>query len=124
MDRDTLGGKIEAVMDQLPPDGVRLAEIRDLFGQDGLMLLTAFLTLVFLVPVSIPGVSTVFGAAILMLGVTRLLGRQLWLPQSIETRVVSTEKIQVALRKGLVWFRRLERIRAALAGISCMLWAT
>jgi hypothetical protein len=110
MEQDTLGGKIEAVMDQLPPEGVKLADIRDLFGQDGLMLLTAFLTLVFLVPVSIPGVSTVFGAAILMLGVTRLLGRGLWLPQSIENRVVSTEKIQLALRRGLVWFHRLERL--------------
>lgn len=110
MEQDTLGGKIEAVIDKLPPDGVRLAEIRDLFGQDGLMLLTAFLTLVFLVPVSIPGVSTVFGGAILLLGVSRLLGRGLWLPQSIERRVVSTDKLQAALGRGLVWFRRLERV--------------
>ncbi len=97
-------------MKDLPPEGVRLSEIRDQFGKDGLMLLTAFLTLVFLVPVSIPGVSTVFGAAILMLGITRLLGRSLWLPASIENRVVPTEKIQEALTRGLVWFRRLERV--------------
>jgi hypothetical protein len=105
-----LGGKIEAVIDRLPAEGVRLAEIRDLFGQDGLMLLSAFLTLVFLVPVSIPGVSTVFGAAILMLGVTRLFGRNLWLPSSIENRIVPTEKIQSTMRRGMVWFRRLERL--------------
>lgn len=105
-----LGGKIEAAINLLPPGGVKVAEIRDLFGEDGLMLLSAFLTLVFLVPVSIPGVSTVFGGAILMIGVTRLFGGKLWLPASIENRIIPTEKIQSTLRRGLVWFRRLERI--------------
>ena len=39
-----------------------------------------FAAIFFLIPVSIPGVSTVFGAAILLVGVSRLSGRQLWLP--------------------------------------------
>jgi hypothetical protein len=107
---DTLVGKLEAIIRRLPPDGVTLAKIRDLVGEDGLMILTGLLSLVFLIPVSIPGVSTVFGAAILMIGVCRLIGRNLWLPQSFENRVVASDKLRVTLNRALVWLHRLERV--------------
>jgi hypothetical protein len=102
--------KLEAAIDALPPGSVTLAQVRDLVGADGLMLLTAFLTIVFLVPVSVPGVSTVFGAGILLIGISRLFRLELWLPKRIEQRLVATERLRVALQRGLVWFRRLERI--------------
>lgn len=102
--------KLEAAIGALPPDGVTLAEVRELIGHEGLMLLTAFLTIVFLVPVSIPGVSTVFGAAILLVGISRLFRRELWLPRRIETRVVATDRLRSGMERGLRWFRRLERI--------------
>lgn len=113
MQADSLGEKLQVMIDRLPPNGVALAEIRDLVGQDGLLLLTAFLTLIFMVPISIPGVSTVFGAAILLIGVSRLFGRSLWLPQSFEQRIVSTDALRAALKRGLVWFHRLERVSRA-----------
>jgi hypothetical protein len=74
------------------------------------MLFTAFLTLIFMVPVSIPGVSTVFGAAILLIGLSRLFGRNLWLPNAIEKRVISTEALRAALNRSLIWIDRLERV--------------
>ena len=102
--------RLEATIEALPPGAVTLAQVRDLFGSDGLMLLAAFLTIVFLVPVSVPGVSTVFGAGILLIGVSRLFRLELWLPKRIERRLVATERLRSALQRGLVWFRRLERI--------------
>lgn len=107
---ESIGEKIKTINDALPADGVSLAEIRDLVGQDGLLILTAFLTIVFLVPVSVPGVSTVFGAAILLIGVCRLGGAKLWLPRQIAQRVLPTEKLRAALDRGSVWVHRLERI--------------
>jgi hypothetical protein len=107
---DSLRERLQAVMDRLPVGGVTLVEIRDLIGPDGLMLLTAFLTLIFMVPVSIPGVSTIFGGAILLIGVSRLSGQTLWLPKSFEKRMVSTEKLRTAFNRGLVWLHRLERV--------------
>ena len=77
LQEDSLGEKLKLVIDKLPPEGVTLVEILELVGKDSLMLLTVFLSLVFLIPVSIPGVSTLFGAAILFIGVTRLFGRNL-----------------------------------------------
>jgi hypothetical protein len=109
-DQRSPADKLEAAIDALPPGTVTLAQVRDLVGSDGLMLLTAFLTIVFLVPVSVPGVSTVFGAGILLIGISRLFRLELWLPKRIEQRLVATERLRVALQRGLVWFRRLERI--------------
>jgi len=107
---ESLGEKLKVVIDKLPPEGVTLVEILDLVGQDSLMLLAVFLSLVFLIPVSIPGVSTLFGAAILLIGVNRLFGRKLWLPKSFRNRIVSTDKLRIALERALVWFHRLERM--------------
>jgi hypothetical protein len=107
---DSIGEKLKLVMNRLPPRGVTLAEIRDLIGEEGLLMLSAFLTLIFLVPVSVPGVSTVFGAAILLIGISRLFSRNLWLPKKFESRVVATDTLHNALEKGLHWFARLERV--------------
>ena len=107
---DSLEEKLKVVAGNLPSGGATLAEIRDLVGQDGLLILTAFLTIVFMIPVSIPGVSTVFGAAILLIGISRLLGRSLWLPKSIAQRVLPAEKLRAAFIRGSIWLRRLERV--------------
>ena len=107
---DSLGEKLRLIIADLPPDEVTLAEIRDLLGQNGLLLLTAFLTIVFLIPVSVPGVSTVFGTAILLIGVNRLFNCNLWLPKRFLERRLPSEKLCVGLNRGAVWFLRLERI--------------
>ena len=106
----SLTAKMYATIQRLPPGGVTLLEIRNLIGREGMMLLTTFLTIIFLVPVSIPGVSTVFGGGILLLSVSRLIGRPLWIPQRIGRRHVSTEKLRRGMERGLKWFGRLERI--------------
>jgi hypothetical protein len=107
---DSPGERLKVIITDLPPDKVTLAQIRDLLGQDGLLLLTVFLSLVFLIPVSIPGVSTVFGVAILLIGVSRLLNRTLWLPKRLLERQLPAEKLCAGLNRGVIWFHRLERI--------------
>ncbi|WKZ34935.1 MAG: exopolysaccharide biosynthesis protein [Anaerolineales bacterium] len=107
---ESLGEKIELIIEKLPPTEVTLVEIMDIVGADSLLLLTVFLSLVFLVPVSIPGVSTVFGSAILLIGMTRLFSRKLWLPEKIAIRRLSADKLRQGFKKALVWFHRLENI--------------
>lgn len=110
LQEEPLGEKIEVIIAKLPPTEVTLVEIMDIVGTDSLMLLTIFLSLVFLVPVSIPGVSTVFGTGILLIGVTRLFARRLWLPNRIANRKISAEKLRLGFQRALVWFHRLEKI--------------
>ncbi|WP_202842783.1 exopolysaccharide biosynthesis protein [Luteimonas saliphila] len=109
-DNDSLGAQIAGMIERLPPDHVTLGELLDLFGDEGLLLLCILLTLVFLIPVSIPGVSTVFGAAILLVGVSRLLGRQLWLPARVRDRRLPSDRLRPGLAGGLRWVQRLEKL--------------
>ena len=106
----SLGEQVARLIDELPHDHLRLDELLKRVGDEGLLLLTVMMTLVFLIPVSIPGVSTVFGAAIVLIGISRLSGRALWLPQRIAQRPLSAQKLRPALTRGLVWIGRLERI--------------
>ena len=106
----TLGEQLGSIIENLPEDALTLGELLDVFGEDGLLLLTIMLTLVFLIPVSIPGVSTVFGAAILLVGVSRLIGRPLWLPGRLKDKALPADKLRPGLTRGMSWVRRLEKI--------------
>lgn len=106
----SLGEQLAAVIASLPPDSLTLGELIEVFGDEGLLLMTMLLTLVFLIPVSIPGVSTVFGAAILLVGVSRLIGRPLWLPARFRARALPADRLRPALERGMAWVRRLERL--------------
>lgn len=106
----TLGEQLERVIRDLPAESLTLGELLEVFGDEGLLLLTMLLTVVFLIPVSIPGVSTVFGAAILMVGISRLIGRPLWLPARIRHRALPVARLRPGLQQGVSWVHRLEKI--------------
>src|SRR5690606_19727489 len=105
-----IGDQIAAVIAELPDGPVTLGLVMDRLGQDSLLLLTVLLTLVFLIPVSIPGVSTVFGAAIRLVGVARLAGRARWRPARLRARELPGARLRAALEGGLRWVRRLETL--------------
>ena len=106
----SLGQQLADIIERLPPDALSLGELLDVFSDEGLLLLTILLTLVFLIPVAIPGVSTVFGAAILLVGVSRLINRPLWLPQRVKHKALPAARLRPGLTAGLVWVRRMEKI--------------
>lgn len=107
---EAISRKVRTLVRTLPRNGITLSELIHLVGNDGLLVLTAVLTLVFLLPVSVPGVSTVFGAAILLIGTARLFRRELWIPSRIKHRTVGTRRLRPALRKALPWLRKIERV--------------
>ncbi|NLN93712.1 MAG: exopolysaccharide biosynthesis protein [Candidatus Hydrogenedens sp.] len=109
-DERSFGEKLLETIDVLPDGSITLAEIRDLIGHEGLLLFTIFLNLIFLVPVSVPGVSTVFGAAILLVGFFRFFNLPFWLPTFIAARTLPSDKLRGALQKSSVWIHRLEKI--------------
>ena len=61
-------GTISYMLLQVKSDTVSVRELMQMMGEQGLLVLCALMTLPFIFPVSIPGVSTVFGAAILLIG--------------------------------------------------------
>jgi hypothetical protein len=74
--------------------------VRDLIamvGEQGLLLMCALISLPFLTPISIPGVSTVFGAAIILIGLGVTLNRVPWLPTFVAERPLDSEGLKKTL---------------------------
>jgi len=45
-----------------------------------------------------------------LIGISRLIGRKIWLPEKIANRTIAAEKLSTVLNRALLWFRRLEKI--------------
>jgi len=105
---DPLSITLTRTIDGIQGETVTLRELMAAIGEQGLLLLCALATLPFLIPISIPGVSTVFGAAIVLLAVAITLNRMPWLPNKILDRQLDAQKLIPALRKGVAIVSRLD----------------
>lgn len=94
----------------MPGPSITLRQMLETVGDHGPLLLCAVLTVPFLLPVSIPGVSTVFGLAILLLGVGITLNRMPWLPRQIMDRRIDAEKLKPVLERGIGLVARVEAV--------------
>lgn len=103
-----LSETLSRAVDGIQGDAVTLRNLMAAIGEQGLLVLCAIATLPFLIPVSIPGVSTVFGAAIVLLSVAITMNRLPWLPKRILDRKLETAKLLPALRKGVGIVSRLD----------------
>ena len=97
------------LIDEIDGDTITLKALLERSGRQGMLLICALSTLPFLIPVSIPGVSTVFGAAIVLLASALFLNRLPWLPQRILNKPLDTQKLLPALRKGVALVGKLDR---------------
>src|SRR5690554_5229403 len=105
---ESLSATLARTIDGIQGETVTLRELMAAIGEQGLLLLCALATLPFLIPVSIPGVSTVFGAAIVLLAVAVTLNRAPWLPARILDRQLDAAKLLPALRKGVKLVSRID----------------
>ncbi|WP_397475320.1 exopolysaccharide biosynthesis protein [Pusillimonas sp.] len=106
--RTPLSETLSTAIDGIQGESVTLRNLMAAIGEQGLLVLCAIATLPFLIPVSIPGVSTVFGAAIVLLAVAITMNRLPWLPQRILDRPLETAKLLPALRKGVAIVSKLD----------------
>lgn len=90
-------------------ESITLRELLELIGEQGLLLFCSVLTLPFLLPVSIPGVSTVFGLVIILIGIGVTLNRVPWLPNRLMKHKIQREHLIPALESGAKTFTRVER---------------
>ena len=97
------------LIDDISGDTITLKALMERTGREGMLLICALATLPFLIPVSIPGVSTVFGAAIILLAVALFLDRLPWLPQRLQNKPLDAKKLVPALRKGVRLVAKLDR---------------
>jgi hypothetical protein len=110
---------LQDVIDSLHDEHVTLRQILERMGESGLLLLCGLLALPFLVPVSLPGVSTVFGAGIVLIGIAITFNRFPWLPEKVADRKLERARLVPVLERGLKILRKVDRyVRPRLLGLT------
>lgn len=107
---ESLNSRVSRIIDTIPNHHIGLIEIVNLLGKEGMLLFSALLTIIFLIPVSIPGFSTIFGAIIFLIAFSQMIDKELWLPKIIKRKQIPADKLRISLHKGLKWFRLIEKI--------------
>lgn len=110
---------LEDVIHSIRGEHITLRDLLAMMGENGLLLLCAFLSLPFLFPVSIPGVSTVFGAGIVLISAAITLNRLPWLPEKVADRRLESGKLRPVLERGVTFLRRFDRFfKPRMAGLT------
>lgn len=104
-----LGTTLRTTIGRIQGKTITLRALMEDMGEQGLLLICAVASLPFLIPVSIPGVSTVFGAAIILIAIAVTLNRMPWLPRKVLDREIATEKLKPALERGVNLVERINR---------------
>jgi hypothetical protein len=104
----SLGELLARTSDSIRGRDISLGELLEMIGEQGLLLFCMILALPFLLPVSIPGVSTVFGAVIILIGIGVTLNRIPWIPERLMQRSIEGEQLVPVLSKGIELFEKIE----------------
>lgn len=86
-----------------------IGEIESLLQGRGFALLLMLLAAPFLIP-SVPGLSTPFGAALILMGARLACGRKPWLPPFVLRRELSREMLRKILGLLIKLLQRMERL--------------
>jgi hypothetical protein len=110
---------LEDVIRSMDQEHITLRQMLEKMGESGLLLLCGLLSLPFLVPVSIPGVSTVFGAGIVLIGIAVTFNRLPWLPSKVADRKLDRSKLVPVLERGISILRKVDKlVRPRLTGFT------
>jgi hypothetical protein len=94
----------------IPADGLTLGELLERLSERSLLVLCMFLTIPFLLPVSIPGSSVPFGLVIMLNGIGIVIGRPPWLPKRFLNHHIRAHHLSGMLEKGVHLFLRMEKL--------------
>jgi hypothetical protein len=98
---------------------VTLRELFALLGEQGLLVFCAVLAAPFLLPVTLPAMSAVFGAPMLLIGFAVMVSRVPWLPARLLDYRMPAETVREVLKKVRGWALRFEHlVRPRLLALS------
>lgn len=98
---------------------VTLRELFALLGEQGLLVFCAVLAAPFLLPVTLPAMSAVFGTPMLLIGFAVMVSRVPWLPARLLDYRMPAGTVRQVLGKVRGWALRFEHlVRPRLLGLS------
>lgn len=103
---ETLAGYANSITGET----ITLRQLMEMVGEQGLLLFCMLLCVPFVIPVSIPGVSTVFGAVIILIGIGVTFNRLPWMPKRLMDRPIATKDLVPSMQKGASWFAKFDNI--------------
>ncbi len=106
----TLSSQLGRLAAEFGDRPVRLGELADVLQLRGYNALLIFLAFPFVTPVPLPGVSTVFGLVIALLGVRMTLAQKPWLPRRLTDRQLPTRFLPKLLLAASRGFRKIEKL--------------
>ncbi len=89
---------------------VTLAELLDMLGEQGLLVFCGVLAAPFLLPVTVPMMSTVLGMPMLLIGFAVMMSRVPWLPARLLNRSLPAATVQSVLKRVRGWAERFEHL--------------
>lgn len=89
---------------------VTLRELLGHVGEQGMLVFCAILAAPFLLPVSLPFMSTVLGPPMLLIGVAITLNRVPWLPDRFLDHALPSSTVQHVLERLAGWAERVEHL--------------
>lgn len=106
----TLSSQLARLAARFGDRPVRLGELTDVLQLRGYNALLLFLAFPFVTPIPLPGVSTVFGLVIALLGMRMVLGQNPWLPERVTSRLLPARVLPKVLMAASGGFGRLEKL--------------
>jgi hypothetical protein len=101
-----LAGAATAVRDPT----VSLRELLGALGEQGLLVFCGVLAAPFLLPVTVPGMSTVLGLPMLLIGFAVMVSRVPWLPERLLNHSLPSATVRGVLNKVRGWAERFEHL--------------
>lgn len=89
---------------------VSLRDLLTALGEQGLLVFCGILAAPFLLPVTVPMMSTVFGVPMLLIAFAVMVSRMPWLPDRLLARRLSGETVRTILRRVTGWALRFEHL--------------
>lgn len=89
---------------------VTLRDLLSLLGEQGLLVFCGVLAAPFLLPVTVPGMSTVLGLPMLLIGFAVMFSRVPWLPERLLNRSLSAPTVRGVLARVRNWAERFEHL--------------
>lgn len=104
-----LSESLQQMASGITGETITVRELLALAGEQGLLLGMMMLTIPFLVPISIPGVSTVFSLVGMLMAAGITLNRVPWLPDFLLDRHIDAQKLRQAFERGSGLMQRVDR---------------
>lgn len=89
---------------------VTLRDLLASLGEQGLLVFCGVLAAPFLLPVTVPGMSTVLGLPMLLIGFAVMVSRVPWLPERLLNYSLSAGTVRGVLQKVQGWAERFEHL--------------